>query len=377
MRRGSFALPALIALVLAASGCQRGKKPPAVKDITQIAAGSGHACALFRDGALRCWGDDTQGQSAPSDQKVVLRPQTLTPRGRVVTIFAGSKLTCALLQGSAPQCWGELSKRTWAALPDQAQKNLPFDLSDSPDITAFAIGDSHACALTATGNVECFGAGSMLGIDHSDDATKPLKIPGLMNVTQIAAGNSHTCALIEDGTVRCWGINSKGQLGTINSNTDSVPTQVKLNSRAIGIFAGGLHTCALLYDRTLSCWGDNSHGQLGNPAVGPYPRAVSTLTSVAKVALGQTHSCAILSDGTVFCWGDNAEAELADGTRIERSEPVRVSGQYEVKDLIAGNGFTCLRTEEVTRCWGSDASAAVGDWRVSSEPVTVPVEVRF
>jgi alpha-tubulin suppressor-like RCC1 family protein len=83
----------------------------------------------------------------------------------------------------------------------------------------------------------------------------------LQNVTALALGTSHACALA-GGSVRCWGWNFYGQLGNGTTNDSATPDEV-FSSGVIDIGAGAYHTLALRHTGTTS-WGSNSSGQLGN-----------------------------------------------------------------------------------------------------------------
>jgi alpha-tubulin suppressor-like RCC1 family protein len=48
----------------------------------------------------------------------------------------------------------------------------------------------------------------------------------LSGIVSIAAGNSHTCALSATGAVYCWGYNPSGQLGNNSTMSSYVPVQV-------------------------------------------------------------------------------------------------------------------------------------------------------
>lgn len=93
--------------------------------------------------------------------------------------------------------------------------------------------------------------------------------------------------------------------------------------------------------------------------------------ALGDVALG--HVCAHLGDGSVYCWGNNAEGQLADGTTIARSAPVRVpiSG---VTALATGPFHTCARTiEGEAWCWGRNDAGQLGTG--GTAPVAAPVAV--
>ena len=85
-------------------------------------------------------------------------------------------------------------------------------------------------------------------------------------------------------------------------------------------------TCAVLQDRSLRCWGYNAYGQLGDGTVlnRTSPVTVSGLTNVDLLATGQRaeHMCARRTDGTVWCWGYNWNRQLGDGSSTTRTRPV-------------------------------------------------------
>jgi hypothetical protein len=56
------------------------------------------------------------------------------------------------------------------------------------------------------------------------------------------------------------------------------------------------------------------------------PVVVSSLTNAVAITGGFDFSCALLANATAKCWGLNAEGELGDGTLVDSSTPVVVSG---------------------------------------------------
>jgi alpha-tubulin suppressor-like RCC1 family protein len=190
--------------------------------------------------------------------------------------------------------------------------------------------------------------------------------PPLQNITAITAGMLHTCALTSTGGVKCWGDNFYYQLGDGSTTDRNAPGDVSgLSSVAIKLSAGTLHTCALMSGGTVKCWGANGSGQLGDGTAvqRTTPVEVSGLTGVTALALGAYHTCALISTGGVKCWGYNYNGQLGDGTNAQSSTPVQVAGLTSgVKALVAGGYHTCALTNAGgVKCWGWNQDGQLGD----------------
>ena len=211
-----------------------------------VSAGRDHSCGLRTDQTLKCWGDNSSGQSD-------------APAGTFTAVSAGGgfryvneSFTCGLKTDGAITCWGT---------------NAP---TPTGTFTVMSAGTNHLCGLRAADTIECWGD-NQNGQSNAPAGT----------FTALSAGDKHSCALKTDATIRCWGDNRWRQL--------DAPT-----GTFTALSAGDKHSCALRTDGAVTCWGTNAYGQSDAPA--------GTFTALsAGVGLG--HSCALRTDGAVIMLG--------------------------------------------------------------------------
>lgn len=371
---------------------------------TAVSLGSDHACALFEDSKIVCWGKSSDGQlgygrsTNVGDDEVPKKVGFVSVGGNVVHLVTGNFHSCAVLEDGTVRCWGlnsfgQLGNGDTDTIGDDTGEHpaslLPVDVGGT--VVQIAAGYTHTCALFDTGSMRCWGGNhfGQLGYGHdnsTDNGTLPSELPTVSvggNVKQIAAGYGHTCALLNSGNMRCWGLNSNGKLGhghTDNIGDDELPSEVSVvdvGEEVSSIAANGNHTCALLSTGDVRCWGDNGNGQLGNGDREPIgddelPSSVPPLNfegKVTQIAAGYRHTCALLENGTVRCWGANESGELGYGHTmpvgdelhsLPGDQPVLSLGGT-VKHLASGFGHTCAVLDTGTvRCWGENDDGELG-----------------
>lgn len=256
------------------------------------------------------------------------------------------------------------------------------------------VSESHTCAVTSSGIVECWGSNldyGVLGLEAKKNYLTPTAVQFILGAKEVAAGWGHTCALLHDGEVECWGTNFNGDLGcpypsTIVSATCST---FPAGSNVKSIVAGGEQTCALLNDGSMRCWGRGDFGQIGDGGTSHRfsPTPVKGITNAVNMTAGIWHTCATLADGTVKCWGNNADGELGVGTATSYPTPTAVVGidgtGVRASAASAGIQNTCFLLDDSSiRCAGINdhgqlATSGSGSWvpLVASQLSAPPIQL--
>lgn len=318
-----------------------------------------------------------------------------TTCGAVQAIAANGFESCALMTDESVKCWG------WG----HAQPN---DTIPGLKARSIVMGLGHTCALTAGGDVWCWGAndGAQLGDGTTTAFGSLRKVAGLSDIVSLEAVGKATFARRSDGTTFVWGTvvdrlgldcDSKVYDCGFYTEPDLVLTTptVKLGSRSpvlgtengiVADYAAGILRradlfsgftsqvatapiaaiaghCALYVGGSVSCW---QHFYDAPSSIG-FPNATHLASS------GET-TCAT-SGGQVFCLGSNYYGQLgAGGKGSYISYPILMPGVDAAVAVATGERHTCaLRVDGSVRCWGDNIDGQLGDGTTTNRytPVTV------
>jgi alpha-tubulin suppressor-like RCC1 family protein len=288
---------------------------------TGITAGGNHSCAVLTGGSVRCWGNGFNGELGNGATGSTPTPvEALDGTDPAVSVSAGSAHTCAVLQSGAVKCWGQNNEGQLGNGTSGGTSTTPVDVIVSTGGTqallgnavSVSAGSSHTCAVTSAGGAYCWGSNMYREIGNNVSSAREtigaavVASPGsgspITNAAGISAGTYFSCVLRTTGAVACFGDNSSGKVGNgdAGSSADTGPVTVGNVTSAQVVTTGSDFACAMSVS-TIWCWGNSSAGRLGNgvTATSSVASAVSTLPF-----LGQSVTFASLTDDA-----------LASGTR--------------------------------------------------------------
>ena len=320
-------------------------------NVTQVANGYRHTCAMLENGSLMCWGENSNGQLGNGQS---YNTQT-TPlwvdlgAGRTATrIDASNDNICAIVDNGSLYCWGTNSNGMLNENPILLSRQFTprwIDLGGHTP-SSISVGNMNVCTILNNGSLYCWGddsygqlaRGSVTGSDSWD----PLYVDFGTGVTvsEVDVGSQHLCAIVDNGSLYCWGRNNYGQLGNGSGGSSNpstgTPSWVDLGTgrTAVAVSAGSANTCAIVDNGSLYCWGTNSYGEVGIGTTGGTPYTPQWVdlgvgrTAVA-VSTGTTHTCATLDNGSISCWGSDYSGALGNGAGAsDSSSPGIISGGF-------------------------------------------------
>jgi alpha-tubulin suppressor-like RCC1 family protein/predicted flap endonuclease-1-like 5' DNA nuclease len=330
-------------------------------DIVDLQSGSSHTCALSRQGLIKCWGSNQQGQL-----------------------------------GIAGPGWNTIR------LGDNANEmgiNLPYiDLGANVTATQISVGMNHNCAIVQSttdssmnGKVMCWGHNNkrqtLLTGSAADHEPNPRLVNAFGNdVVKIAAANEVTCALKIDGEIHCMGRDSERAIGTTSSYYGQGPaTTLEFSSsgKFIDLYASSHSAgamCATSVSGAIKCWGQGSY--ISQTSVNPVVFYDVNGIISSDLSFGEQHACMVVGTttqlhettspltnaGDIVCWGDNAYGKLGIGSttdlgthnNILTARPIDFNGtkMTYVESSIHHNCAISVSGE--VYCWGSGSDGKIG-----------------
>ena len=283
---------------------------------TQVVAGGSFTCGMTADGTALCWGTS---EVAPNWPKPTLQPLAIGTFGAGARLTAGRRHACVLDASGRVWCWGwNVDGETGTGSSGIASSLVatPTPVLGDLRFVSISAGSNFTCGATTIGQLLCWGnnVDGVLGDQAAERcgdvnpvpcSARPVEIKAPESMRQVSSGTSHACALSATDAVYCWGANDHGQLGHVGAAIRA-PQRVTVSgpTRFRSVESGGIETCAITTTNALYCWGADyrSTRLSGLSKEDVQPRHVAN--GIRSVAMGQIHFCALTSDGAVRCWGD-------------------------------------------------------------------------
>ncbi|KAL3822580.1 hypothetical protein ACHAXA_011499 [Cyclostephanos tholiformis] len=316
------------------------------ENVTNIAHGTEHSCALTSRGEVYGWGTNAYGMLG------------VDPDNRPV---GSSSSICDYNVRSRP--WITSASFNVGARMRIANLN-PRKLhlgGEEADVVAVACGEKHTCILRRDGSIITAGANDagQLGVGSANREDGMIEethyngfrvirrgvrkgIAASVAFKELSCGNNHCAAISSiDASLFTWGWGQSGRLGHGDEMQRDQPTYVEGLSELAPlatVACGSAHTLVATDDGDVYGFGWNAHGQVSGEAkdynkVGPssdiclLPVICLNQKGVVALSCGGFHSAAISQSGNVFMWGMNEDGQCGVGHEMPIKCPSMVTFQ--------------------------------------------------
>lgn len=323
----------------------------------QVASGELHTCYINANGGVACEGHDGYGQLGSGELFASIQPTAVVGLGSGVReVAAGYDFSCALTEGGAVYCWGGNGQSQLGPNTTERYSATPVRVTGLGEgVQSISAGHSHACAITQSGGVKCWGNNSHGQLGNEEVSNVPSPTPqdvvGLTEgIVTLGLGGNQSCAGTATG-LYCWGYDPLYPDSYVRSSPHTLDG---VSDGVVSVSAGSQHVCAVTRAGALKCWGLNTHGQLGNGGNPSSNDVVGASQGFASVSAGPDHTCAVTTQGITHCWGRNDLGQLGDGSTASRNTPAIATEQTGTALGVGARAYSScvLRSNRSLQCWG-------------------------
>lgn len=357
-----------------------------VNDVTQIASGDYHACAVDA-GSIVCWGGNQFGELGDGTTMDSSTPvEVMNSRG-ATAVATGERHTCAVINGLA-YCWGdnaygEIGNGTTGGQYSTPQQVMGF----TTGVVAIATSQDTSCAVVTGMGVKCWGRNQTGELGNNDSSVTQSNVPvavatnipfdPAMDQLQSEASARYFCVRNQSPSkIWCWGDGNGGQFQTTPPAAQYTPVTVPVPAGMLQSIATGVaHMCAVIGGQPY-CWGLNNQGETGDTTSTQTgaPKAIGSLSPGSRtVAAGHFHTCVVFVSG-VLCFGQNTNGQLGNGMQLNSTTPVQVVGiSGGATQVAAGFNTSCAIVNGDVQCWGMGEFGHLGNGATDDSATPVPV----
>lgn len=261
-----------------------------------VSGGRDLMCAAGAAGTgFRCWGAMETARAVPPSAALAKAAAVVPGWDHTIVVAADGAAAC--YYGNANDC-----------------DKFAEAVGGTP-LTAVAMGQNCGCAISAVGELLCFGS--------NGDCFESVRLR-VGPYTAVATTGGFVCALRASGVLECFGYNGNGQL--------NVPKSLVATSVAVG--SAGF-TCVIARSGAIRCWGSGSQDA---PPPGKFVHIAAQVSLACAVPVGGRN---------VSCWGSDAARAWGREPPAPGDAYVQVgltSGSYQVACAVTALG--------AVRCWG-------------------------
>lgn len=325
------------------------------RTIASYHANSSRKCIIDNTQALRCWGVNDGGQVGDGTTINRDTPVEVDPGVSYKYVAHGVNISCGITVAGKLRCWGRRHYVGRATMPTDAEAYLPADVHSTETYTDVAIGGVRACAITSSGEVDCWKA-----------SETPTRVVGTSLpekfVKLVLGGADNACAISELKNVYCWG--TSNNWGTTAIPASETPTLIYTDILKFSISAYTDAGCYIKTDHKLYCWSNGVRFGIGGQ--GPTAPVSGNAAEVSggrlydDVSLGNRHACAVRQSplGAIDCWGEKGDRGsnslgLGDNLDYRVHVPTQVASNLVFTNVVASDASTCAMTNDSKLvCWG-------------------------
>ena len=344
------------------------ERVPALKatgeQMATAAAGSSHTLAVSKAGTVYAWGSGAFGKLGLGSMANVRIPRQVDfKRKRIARIACGPDHSAAVSESGEVLTWGAGS-----------YGNLGH--GDNTDVCAEAGGGaagSSASPLPAapsTRSPSLRRGASGVGVRRRRPARlrrharplPPAAVPQGGGAAHRGGGEHSMCITVERGQCHTWGVGDYGKLGHGDTTPQLLPRWLEYfrHTQLAWCAGGAFHSAAATEGGALYTWGGGTYGKLGQQdtmnSLTPRPcKNIPVGAHFVQVECGVFHTIALTKLGDVFAFGFNGNGRLG----------LAKAGTTDT--ALRGTPILVKELESKAAKVAEDSSAAVDDAHASTQ----------
>src|SRR5262249_31991018 len=127
-----------------------------------VDAGQGHTCAIRLDGALFCWGRNSENELGDNDGIQIRSPVRVGTDADWLAVDAGQNHTCGLRGDRFAYCWGLNNSRSAGngaplGIAGADLLEAPTQLTAPGELSSLRTDTFHTCAVDRSSSAFCWG----------------------------------------------------------------------------------------------------------------------------------------------------------------------------------------------------------------------------